>query len=98
MIFFVVIEVLTVIRIMLKEHVLGAVSAVGLSLVAAFYIYTITQGGNLALSFSGFSVTIDFKPVVYLMITVPFLNIVKQVYEMVNKSSAKPVTMIEAVA
>jgi hypothetical protein len=84
-----------VMRIMLRDHLLGAASAAGLGLVQAVYIYTITQGGVLTMSFSGFSVTIEFKTLVYLMIAAPLLGIVKQVYDTVNKSSAKPITMIE---
>lgn len=93
--YFVMIEVLTVMRIMLKDHLLGAVSGVGLNLVQAVYIYTITLGGALALSFNGFSITIEFKTLVYLMMAIPLLGMVKQVYEMVYRSSAKPITMIE---
>lgn len=93
--YFLAIEVLTVMRIMLKDHVLGAASAAGLSLVEAVYVYTITQGGVLALSFSGFSVTIEFKTLVYLMVAIPLLDIVKQVCDIVHKTSAKPITMIE---
>jgi len=93
--YFFIIEVLTVMRIMLKDHLLGAVSGVGLSLVQAVYTYTITRGGVLALTFNGFPVTIEFKTLVYLMMAIPLLGMVKQVYEMVHISSAKPITMIE---
>jgi len=77
--------------------VVGAISAAGLGLVEAVYIYAITQGGTLTISFSGYSITAEFKLLVYLMMTSPLLGTVKQVYDMINKSSAQPITMIEAV-
>ena len=82
---------------MLKDHVLGAISAAVLGLVEATYIYIVTQGGNLAISFSGLSITVEFKLLVYPMMAQPLLGTVKQVYDMINKSSAQPITMIEAV-
>jgi hypothetical protein len=93
--FFVAIEVLTVMQIMLKDHVLGFISAAGLGLVEAFYIYTVSRGGILLISFSGFFITAEFKPLVYLMMTIPLLGIVEQVYYMIHKSSDQPITIIE---
>ena len=95
--FFIVIEVLTVIRIMLKDHLLGVASSVGLSIVHAVYIYSATQGGALTLSLSDFFVTIDFKPILYMMLTIPLLGIVRQMFELLSKSSAKSVNTIEVV-
>lgn len=89
------IEVLTVMRIVLKEHVLGAVSAAALGIVEAFYGYTITRGGSIVVSFNGFSIILEFKLLVYLMMIGPILGTVEQVYEMVSRSSAKQITMIE---
>ena len=97
MAYFVAIEVLTVTRIMLKDHVIGTISAASLGLVQAVYIYTITNGGTLTTTLSGLSVTIEFKTIVYLMMAIPLLGIVKQVLERIHKSSTQPVTMIEVV-
>lgn len=94
--FFIAVEVLTVMKIMLKDHMLGAISTAGLGVVEAVYIYTITQGGTLPMSFSGLAITVEFKLLVYLMMTLPLLGTVKQIYDMINKSSAQPITMIEA--
>jgi hypothetical protein len=94
--FFVVIEVLTVMRIMLENHMLGTISAAGLGLVQAVYIYTVSHGGTFFISLNGFSITAEFKLLVYLMMTIPLLGTVKQVYYMVNKSSAQPIKMMEA--
>lgn len=90
--------VLTVMRIILKDHILGTASAIALGLVELSYIYTVTQGGVLAINFSGFFVTLDFKPLVYLMMTLPLLGIVKQVFSMMHRSAAQPVTLVEVVA
>lgn len=93
--FFLVIEGLTVTRIMLKDHLIGAISAASLGLVEAVYIYTITFGGTLTTTINGLSLTIGFKPIVYLLMTIPLLGIVKQVLEVIQKSSSQPVAMIE---
>ena len=96
--YFLAIEVLTAIRVMLKDHILGAMASVSSGLVKALYIYTITQGGIITMSLSGYLVTVDFKPIVYLMIIPLLLDIVKQIYDLANKSSAKPITMIDVAA
>ena len=96
--YFLAIEVLTAIRVMLKDHILGAMASVSSGLVKALYIYIITQGGIITMSLSGYLVTVDFKPIVYLMIIPLLLDIVKQIYDLANKSSAKPITMIEVAA
>ncbi len=95
--YFVAIAALTVTRIMLKDHVLGTASAVSLGLLEAIFIYNVTQGGVMTVNVSGFSATLEFKPILYLMMTTPLLGVVKQIYSAAHKSATQPVSMMETV-
>ncbi|MBI2185339.1 MAG: hypothetical protein HYU39_10345 [Thaumarchaeota archaeon] len=95
--YFSVIVTLTVIRIMLKGHVLAAASAVCLGFVEAVYIYSITNGGVLSVSVMDLFVTMEFQPILYLMMTPPLIGSIRQIWDAVNKSASQPVSMIEVV-
>jgi len=93
--YFLMIASLTVLHILLKDHIIGLASSVGLGIIQALYIYLITGGGELTISYSGFTLTIKFEPLLYLMMTIPLVNMVKQISDYVSRSSAQPVEMVE---
>ena len=93
--YFLVIVSLTILHILLKDHIIGLASSVGLGIIQTLYIYLITGGGELTISYSGFTLTIKFKPLLYLMMTIPLVNMVKQISDYVSRSSAQPIEMVE---
>ncbi|MBI4257427.1 MAG: hypothetical protein HY619_00585 [Thaumarchaeota archaeon] len=95
--YFAAIAALTVIRIMLKGHALSVASGIALGFVQALFIYIVTDGGVLTLEVSGLSVTLEFQPLLYLMMTPPLLGTVRQFWDYVSKSASQPVNMIEVV-
>ncbi len=94
--YFLVIGCLSVLQILLKGHMVGVASAIGLSIVQALYIYIITEGGALSISYSGLALTLEFKPLLYLMMATPLVNIVKQVYDLAHRAVMQPISMVEA--
>ncbi len=93
--YFIVIVSLTILHILLKDHIIGLASSVGLGIVQALYIYVITKGGELTISYSGLMLTLNFEPIVYLMMAIPLVNMAKQISEYVGRSSAQPIEMVE---
>ena len=93
--YFMIIASLTVLHILLKVHVIGLASSIGLGLVQALYIYVITEGGVLTISYSDITLTLQFKPLLYLMMAIPLVNMVKQISDYLSRSSAQPIEMVE---
>jgi len=93
--YFLMIASLTILHLLLKDHIIGFASAVGLGIVETLYIYIITNGGVLTLLYSGFTLTLEFKPLLYLMMALPLVNIVRQIVEYVGRSSTQPIEMVE---
>jgi hypothetical protein len=93
--YFLIIASLTVLHLLLKDHIIGLASSVGLGIVESIYIYVITDGGVLTISYGGFALTLEFKPLLYLMMAIPLVNTVKQIIDYVGRSAAQPVGMVE---
>jgi len=93
--YFLIIVSLTVLHLFLKDHIMGLASSVGLGIAQTLYIYMITNGGVLTISYSGFAVTLKFEPLLYLMMALPIVNTVKQISDYVSRSSAQPIEMVE---
>jgi len=93
--YFLIIASLTILHLLLKDHIIGLASAVGLAIVEALYLYVITNGGVLTLSYGGYTLTLAFKPLLYLMMALPLVNMVKQIVEYIGRSSAQPIEMVE---
>ncbi|MEM3387385.1 MAG: hypothetical protein QXN08_06945 [Nitrososphaerales archaeon] len=93
--YFLIIGCLTVIHILVKDHIIGFASSVSLSIVQAIYIFVITNGGVLSITYSGLTLTLEFKPLLYLMIAMPLVNMVKQIYDYAARSAMQPTSMIE---
>ena len=95
--YFMIIASLTILHLLLKDHVIGLASSVGLGVVQALYIYVITEGGVLTISYSGFTLTLKFEPLLYLMMALPLVNMVKQISDHLSRSAAQPIEMVEVV-
>jgi hypothetical protein len=93
--YFLIIASLTILHLLLKDHIIGLASAVGLAIVEALYLYVITNGGVLTLSYGGYTLTLTFTPLLYLMMALPLVNMVKQIVEYIGRSSAQPIEMVE---
>lgn len=93
--YFLIIGCLTVLHILLKDHIIGFASSVSLSIVQAIYIYVITNGGVLSLTYNGLTLTLEFKPLLYLMMAIPLVNMVKQICEYAARSAMHPTSTIE---
>jgi len=93
--YFLIIGSLTVIHLLLKDHIIGFASSVALGIVQALYIYVITNGGVLSISYGGLSLTLEFKPLLYLMMATPLVNMVKQIMDYLSSSAAQPVQMVD---
>jgi hypothetical protein len=93
--YFLMIASLTILHLLLKDHIIGLASAVGLAIVEALYLYVITNGGVLTLSYGGYTLTLTFKPLLYLMMALPLVNMVKQIVEYIGRSSAQHIEMVE---
>jgi len=83
--YFLVIVSLTVLHILLKDHIYRLSILVGLGIVQALYVYVITKGGELTIPYSGLILTLNFEPIVYLMMTNPLVNMAKQICEYVGR-------------
>jgi len=93
--YFLILASLTVLHLLIKDHIVGLASAVGLGMVEALYIYVITNGGVLTLSYSGYTITLEFKQLLYLMMALPLLNMVKQIVDYIGRSSTQHIEMVE---
>jgi len=93
--YFLVIGSLTVIHLLLKDHIIGFASSVALAIVQALYIYVITNGGVLSITYGEIALTLEFKPLLYLMMATPLVNMVKQIFDYLSSSAAQPIQMLE---
>ena len=93
--YFLVIGSLTVIHLLLKDHIIGFASSVALAIVQALYIYVITNGGVLSITYGEIALTLEFKPLLYLMMATPLVNMVKQILDYLSSSAAQPIQMLE---
>jgi hypothetical protein len=83
----VLITILSCVQIVFQDHYLGDAAAISNGFAQIFYIYIFTNGGLITEQVSGFTVALDFRTVLYLMMLPSALSIISSVISASSRAS-----------
>ncbi|MEE9282879.1 MAG: hypothetical protein V3U49_02240 [Nitrososphaerales archaeon] len=93
--FTIVLMSLSIFAQVFRGHPLGIFASVALSLAAAIYLVTITNGGFLAVTAMGLEITLEFPIILYLFVISASFGVVTNIWSSIHRSGADPLGNLE---
>ena len=59
------------------------------------FIYLIAEGGCIEVNFRGMSITLEFKPLLYLLMLPPLIEVIKHIWGTIERSVSERAELVE---